>query len=51
MVLNVSGKVCVVFGGLRGIGRVVSKLFVSCGGIVVVLFRDSDCVVGCVNWL
>lgn len=51
MALNVSGKVCAVFGGSRGIGRAVSKLLTSRGGTVVVLSRDSDCAAGCVNWL
>lgn len=51
MALNVSGKVCAVFGGSRGIGRAVSKLLASRGGTVVVLSRDSDCAAGCVNWL
>ena len=51
MALNVSGKVCAVFGRSRGIGRAVSKLLASRGGTVVVLSRDSDCAAGCVNWL
>ena len=51
MARNVYGKVCAVFGGSRGIGRAVSELLASRGGVVVVLSRDSDCAALCVNGL
>ena len=51
MARNVCGKVCSVFEGSRGIGRAVSELLASRGGVVVVLSRDSDCAALCVNGL
>ena len=51
MAINVYGKVCAVFGGSRGIGRAVSELVASRGGIVAILSRDKDRAAECVDGL
>ena len=51
MAINMHGKVCAVFGGSRGIGRAVSELLASRGGIVAILSRDKDRAAECVDGL
>lgn len=51
MATNIYGKVCAVYGGSRGIGRAVSEVLASRGGIVAVISRDSDRAAECVSSL
>ena len=51
MAASLSGKVCAVFGGSRGIGRAVSELLASRGSTVAVLSRDGDRAAECVHCL